>query len=242
MHRGLLVLLGLTVPSVGWAQQGPAAEAVVLSDHRVRGLSWSDGRAAVQVWGEVPIAAGLALSAQATTARGSRRHGGSDAALEVAATYRGESGLLRWHTGVAGQIFPGGAGAQDYAEIDGGLAGTIGPLDLGLAARYAPSQAAIGGSNLHLGARAQLALLGTPVTLTAGVGRSSGKVDDPFRAARLRPGGAYVDWSLGGRYVLRNVTFSLTYSDTDIAARDVSPATGARHYGAKLVAGLHLSL
>lgn len=214
----------------------------MLSDHRVRGLSWSDGRAAAQVWGEVPIADGLALSAQATTARGSRRHGGADAVLEIAATWRGEGGLLRWHAGVAGQFFPGGTGAQDYAEIDGGLAGTIGPLDLGLAARYAPSQAAIGGSNLHLGAKAQLALVGTPVTLTAGFGRSSGSTDDPLRAARLRPGGAYADWSLGGRYVVRRVAFSLTYSDTDIAARDVPPATGVRHYGASLVAGLHVSL
>lgn len=242
MRRASLVLLGLAVPSAGWAQQGSALEAAVLSDHRVRGLSWSDGKAAPQLFVEAPVAGGLSVSAEVTGARKATRHGGADAAVTVAATYRADAGLLRWHAGVTGQVFPGGAGDQDYAEIDGGVAGTLGPLDLGLTASYAPDQAAIGGSNLHLGAAARVALVGTPVTVIAGLGRSSGKVDDPLQAARLRPGGAYVDWSLGGRYVMRRLSVSLTYSDTDIAASDVPAVASARNFGAKIVAGIHLTL
>lgn len=214
----------------------------MLSDHREHGLSWSGGKAVAQAYAEVPVVGGLSVSAEATTARRSPRHGRADAAVALTAGYRADAGLLRWHAGVTGHVFPGGAGDQDYVEVDGGLNGAIGPFDLGLAAGYAPSQAAIGGSNLHYGAKAQFALVGTPLTLTAGLGRSSGHADDPVRAARLRPDGSYTDWSLGGRYVIRRLSISLTYSDTDIAARDVRPVAGAGHYGATLIAGMHLAL
>lgn len=217
-------------------------EAAVLSDHRVGGLSWSDGKAAPQVYASLPLPAGFEVSAQATAARGAQRHGGADAAVKLAATYGGEAGLLRWHAGLAGHVFPGGAGDQDFVEMDTGLGGAIGPLDLALSARYAPPQDAIGGSNLRAGASAQMALIGTPFTLTADLGRSSGSTRDPLRAARLRPGGTYIDWSLGGRYTRRNLSVSLRYSDTDIAPRDVVPTARAGHYGATLVAGLHLAL
>jgi hypothetical protein len=241
VRRPLFALLALAAATPCWAQSDLAVEAGVLTDHRVRGLSWSDGEAAPQVYGRLPLG-GLALSGQATAARGAQRHGGADAAIALSASYRGEAGLLRWQGGVTGHMFPGGAGDQDFYELDGEIAGMIGPLDLAMAARYAPSQHAIGGSNLHIGASAELALIGTPVTITANVGHSSGSADDALRAARLRPGGNYVDWSVGGRYVLRDLTFSLAYMDTDIVPGDLHPIARSRHFGAKLVAGVHLAL
>lgn len=241
VRRFLLVLLALGIPQLSWARSDLTVEVGVLTDHRVRGLSWSDGEAAPRVYGRLPLG-GLSVSAQATAARGARRHGGADAAIALSAGYRGEAGLLRWQGGVTGHMFPGGAGDQDFYELDGGIAGMIGPLDLAMTARYAPSQHAIGGSNLHVGASAELALIGTPVTITADVGHSSGSTDDAPRAARLRPGGNYVDWSVGGRYVLRDLTFSLAYTDTDISSGDLHPLARSRHFGAKLVAGVHLAL
>ncbi len=241
VRRLLCGLVALAVPAPCWAEPDLALEAGVLTDHRVRGLSWSDGEAAPQVYARLPFG-DFALSAEATAARDAQRHGGADAAIALSAGYRAETGLLRWQGGVTGHLFPGGSGEQDFYELDGGIAGMIGPLDLALAARYAPSQRAIGGSNLHIGASAELALIGTPVTITAGVGRSSGSVDDALRAARLRPTGDYVDWSVGGRYVLHALTFTLAYKDTDIASDDLHPLARSRDFGAKVVAGVHLAL
>ena len=81
------------------------------------------------------------------------------------------------------------------------------------------------------------------MTLTAAVGRSSGTVDDPVRAARLRPAGRYADWSLGAQYVAEPLTFTLEYTGTDIddAAVAASPFAALRHAGDRLAARAAIS-
>ncbi len=77
-------------------------------------------------------------------------------------------------------------------------------------------------------------MIGTPVTLTAHVGRSSGDGDGRVAARRLRPDGRYHDWALGADYVRGPLTFRLAYQDSDIG-RVAGRRVGG---GARIVAGV----
>ena len=235
--RRVLPVLLAAAPSAGVAQEAARLEAGVMSDWRVRGMSWSDGRPAAQLFASMPLGPGLDLAGQATTSRGSARHGGADAVLDVSGGYSSEAGLLRWHGGVAGHFFPGGSGAQDYVDLSLGGGAALGPLDLMVTAHYAPSQAAIGRSNLYTVADARIGLMGTPLTLAAHLGRSAGSISDRQRSDRLRPGGRYTDWSLGLDYAIRRLFFSITYSDTSIDRRRTMPSGYADHAGATITFG-----
>lgn len=233
-------MLAATVPPPAMAQQGPSLEASLASDYRERGLSWSDGKAVAQLYIDVPLPSGFFATAQATTLRGGARHSGADAGFDLRVGHAGDTGLLYWRGGVTGHVFAGGHGPLDYIEGDvrGGV--MIGPADVSLTVSYAPPQKAIGGSNFHGRVNASLALPGTPLTLNGHFGRSTGSIDNPLRATRLRPGGKYHDWGLGLDYNRGPLRFSLDYVDTDIGRSDIRFPETAGHRGAALVAGAHM--
>jgi len=238
-----IALPAALAPAPAIAQEMIGLEASVLTDYRERGLSWSDGKAAARVRVDVPLpGTGFTAAAQAASTRGSERHGGAEAAVDLSVAFRHEAGLTRLHGGAIARLFPGGAGKQNYVEFDLGAGLALGPVDLAVLGSYAPPQRAIGGSNLYGKASARLALIGTPVTLTGHLGHASGHVDDAMRAGRLRPAGDYVDWSLGADYAMGRLVFSLTYSDTDIRRRDIRFPGNAGHHGARVVLGAHLVL
>lgn len=234
-------MAGALIPCPAVAQQALDFEASVLGDDRRRGLSWSQGKAAAQLRTDLALPAGFAASATASTARDATRHGGAAATLDLRAGYRHETGLLQLDGGLVAHIFAGGDGARDYGEIEASVGVGIGPLDLSVLAAYAPRQQAIGGSNLHRRVRLRDGVPGTPLSLSAHFGRSSGVVRDAIRAQRLRPGGAYADWGLRGDYALGRWTLSLAYSDTDIRRRAVAVPADGRHAGAALVASAHFA-
>src|SRR5690606_241622 len=95
-----VALAAVLLSQPAFAQAGPTVEIDMMTDYRVRGLSWSDGEAAGQIYVDVPIGTSLSASAQATTLRGADRHGGADAGLDLAATYRGGANLLYWYGSV----------------------------------------------------------------------------------------------------------------------------------------------
>lgn len=198
------------------------------SDERVRGLSWSEGRAALGVSARVGLASGLSAEAAAMTLRGSARHGGADGLVRLGAGYDFDLGGWRLGAGARGYLFAGGIGGLSYAELEARAGYSLGPAALRAALRYAPLQDAIGGSNLHAALDADLGVPGTPFTLYAGVGHSNGAVRDPLRAQRLRPGGSYWDWSLGGEWVSGPVVVGARYTDTSV------PEAAARHAGSRL--------
>lgn len=205
------------------------------SDERRRGLSWSDGDPVLRGTVSVPVAQGLSLDGAATTLWGSNRHGGADAALDLGATYARDLGGIRLTAEGRYHLFPG-ADHQGYGEI-GAIAGfTLGPANLDLGARYAPRQSAIGGDNLYLSASPAVAIPGTPFTLSGHVGRSSGDVRNPLRAARLRPDGSYWDHGVALDWYKGRWSAGLRYADTDIKA------TNSVHAGATLIARVGFTL
>lgn len=240
-------MIRAAILSAGLASAAPAAAldpAVWIdaaTDLRERGLSQSGGRAAVEA-GIGIGSEGPTLDLAAATLRGSPRHGGADLRAMVTGGYTVRSGGSRLRADIRWQGFAGGRGPLDYWE-GGLLADTlIGPITLAAGARYAPRQRAIGGSLLNLRLAADGGLPGSPWSLAAHVGRTSGDTRDPLRAARLRPDPAYLDWAIGVRRVVGQALLSLTYSDTDVgkSRAGIPPALRADS-GATVVARVGLS-
>lgn len=220
----------------------PTASIEASTDHRRRGLSWSDGDPAIDVYASVPIGGGFSASGRATTLRGSDRHAGADAAFDLTAGWRRDSGAFQLRADATAHLFAGGSGDLDYVELGGGAGTLIGPLQVELLASYAPDQAAIGGENLYVGARGILGVPATPFTVIAHVGHSSGSTDDPLRAARLRPGGDYLDWGLAVERSTGPLTLGLRYTGTDVDTRvPLPPLAEAGDSGDRLTGFVSLS-
>jgi hypothetical protein len=187
------------------------------TDLRRRGLSWSGGKPAIEGWLSIPISGGLSVEAGAASLGGSPRHAGADLLTEAALRYAVPlAGLTLWGE-VQGLGFIGAAG-QSFAQLRTGAAYGLGPVQLSVQATFAPPQAAIGGSNVYVSGRAMAGIPGTPVSLGAGIGRSSGSDDGSGRAQRLRPGGNYTDVRFDADYVLGPVTLGASITATSIDA------------------------
>ncbi|GLK46775.1 MULTISPECIES: TorF family putative porin [Novosphingobium] len=207
------------------------------TDHRDRGLSSSGGKAALGASASVPLTYDLGIDFDAVTLRDAARHGGADLGLTVAPRYTLRSGGWDFSAGLRGNVFVGHSGTS-YGELTGEVARTLGPAQLVLGAAFAPSQDAIGGSNLYLDAQLSASIPGTPVTLYGGVGHTSGSSNGDPRALRLRPGGDYLDHHVGAEYTDSNYALGLRYSGTSIGKDEVDPLTRwtDRHYGARVMA------
>ncbi|KTT72835.1 TorF family putative porin [Sphingomonas endophytica] len=227
------------LPAVAQVQAG----VELATDERRRGLSWSDGKAAPSAYARIDLPGGFDLGARALATRGDPRHGGADGVVEPTLGYSSNVGGFRLDGFATAHLFTGARGHMDYGELGAGLSYSLGPAEAGVEARYAPSQSAIGGDNLYLGVRGRVGIPATPWTVTASAGRSSGSVDDAVRAARLRPGGTYHDWSLGVQHITGPLTIGLEYTGTDIANRpDPSPFAVRNHAGDRLAARISLGI
>ncbi|MEH3157509.1 MAG: hypothetical protein PGN08_00480 [Sphingomonas taxi] len=217
------------------AQVAVDAGVEAASDEARRGLSWSGGRATASA-DVVATRGALEASARLVTTRGAARHGGADAVGDLTLAGGWNVGAIRLRAQAAAHLFAGAQGRMDYVELGGSASYGYGPLYLTGGAMLAPSQAAIGGSNLYVFARASAGIPGTPLTLIGDIGHSSGTTGDPARAQRLRPGGDYADWRLGLEHRRDGLTLGVDYVGTDVARADAfGPYADARHAGDRIV-------
>jgi hypothetical protein len=234
MRHIVIAAAALAAPSLAHAQS-IAVGVEAATDERRRGLSWSGGDAAVSADAAASLA-GFDVSARVVSTRGSARHGGADAVVDIDVARGFDIGAVTLKARAIGHLFAGAAGRQDYVEVGALGSYSLGPLGIDAGATFAPDQAAIGGSNLYLFADAQAGIPATPITLSAGIGRSSGTVDDPLRAARLRPGGSYTDWRLGVAWIAGPLTVGVDYAGNDIDARaPASPLADVANAGDRVV-------
>ncbi|MGE4323337.1 MAG: TorF family putative porin [Sphingobium sp.] len=222
------------VPALAQYDGGVRATVEAASEERRRGLSWSGGDPVLRATSSAPVGAGFGVEAAAATLRGGARHGGADAVVDLGGTYSQRIGGWRLSAEGRYHLFPGASG-HGYGDIGAGAGFTIGPASIDMFASYAPRQRSIGGDNLYLAAYGAAGIPGTPLTLSAHVGRSSGAVRDPVRAARLRPEKVYWDHGIGIDYLRGRWFAGLRYADTDIET------PGARHAGASLIGRAGLS-
>ena len=185
------------------------------TDIRERGLSMNDGKLGVTLDGSLPLGENFVIDASAETLRGSARNGGSDLGLQIAPAYSLSSDGWNVRAGLRGHVYID-AGELDYIEVEGTLSHTIGPMWLSAGASYAPSQDAIGGSNLYLHANAEIGIPGMPLTVFAGAGQTIGTTSLAARAVRLRPDGNYTDWYLGIERTKLNFAIGLELTGTSI--------------------------
>lgn len=213
----------------------------VATDESRRGLSWSEGRVAASA--DALVVLGMVeASARIVSTRDSVRHAGADAVadLELAAVV--DTGAFRLRGHVTGHLFTGARERMDYVELGGRASYTLGPLQLGAGAVYAPDQRAIGGDNLYLFASANAGIPRTPLSASASIGRSTGGTDDPIRAARLRPLGTYSDWKLGLEFNQFPFTLGIDYVGTDFARRtSSSPYADLGNSGDRVMGRVRLS-
>jgi hypothetical protein len=213
-----------SVPAIAQVQVNGGIETA--TDERRRGLSWSTGRPSASMDLSANLQ-GLSTSARVVALRRSPRHGGADAVVDLTVSTRKNIGLVDVELRGTSHLFAGARDRLDYVEVGATGSFTIGPLSLDAGLDFAPDQSAIGGTNLYLHGGATAGVPGTPITLIASIGRTSGGGTSE-RAARLRPDRVYYDWRVGFDYVRGRVTVGADYVGTDIE-RDRSRSGYADH-------------
>lgn len=222
-------------PALAQDEPGLSTSIEAATEERRRGLGWSDGKAVLRGTASLPVANGLSVDATAVTLRGSDRHGGADGVIDLGVSYATYSGGWRLSAEGRYHLFSGASG-QGYGEFGAGAGFLLGPASVDLFASYAPRQSTIGGDNLYVAASASAGVPGTPLTLSARIGRSLGSVRDPLRALRLRPDGAYWDHGVSVDYLKGRWLAGLRYSNSSING------PGRRHAGAALIGRVGFTL
>lgn len=242
VSRGVAFAIMSAVSAPAMAQDDPAARgpsaftvsgsATLVSDYRFRGVSQSDGDLAIQGSLNVDHESGFYAGAFASSLDGYGSVGGADVELDLYGGYRRTVGAATLDGGLLYYLYPGGPDDTDFAELYANVSSTLGPGTVKLGAAYAPRQRALANvsaapnsrgqrqDNLYLFADASAAVVGTPVTVRAHIGRSDGNSGLGPNNTSLSPTGRYWDYSIGADAVLLGVTFGLAYVDTDIGRRE----------------------
>ena len=217
--------------------------ATIASDYRFRGVSQSDQEMAVQAGVTIAHESGLYVGAWGSNLAGWGTFGGANMELDLIGGYKAKLAQnATLDVGLTWYMYPGGADKTDFAEPYAKLTGTTGPATLTAGVAYAPKQEALGrwyntgaaaaagvydrpgakDDNLYLWGDGAMAIAGTPLTAKAHVGHSWGQRGLGPNATAVSPTGEYWDWSLGADATWKNLTFNVSYIDTDISNREAS--------------------
>ena len=220
-----------------------SGSVAIASDYRFRGVSQSDQELAVQ--GGITIAheSGFYVGTWASNLAGWGTFGGANMELDLIGGYKAKlADNASLDVGLTWYMYPGGADKTDFAEPYAKLTGTAGPATLTAGVAYAPKQQAIGkwyntgtdaangvynnpgdkDDNLYLWGDGALGVSGTPITAKAHMGHSWGQNGLGPNATAVAPTGDYWDWSLGADATYKNLTFNVSYIDTDISNREAN--------------------
>jgi uncharacterized protein (TIGR02001 family) len=218
---GLSALALLASAAPAFAQDEEAASPIAItgsvalvSDYRFRGFSQTQQDPAVQggitathasgfyvgTWGSSINFANSDLSSEIDIFAGWSKAVSDGVTVDVGLLYY----LYPKHKSVTGDI------NTDFFEPYVNLTAAIGPASLKVGANYAWKQSALGDNDaIYLHAEPSMAIPGTPFGINGHLGYAN---SDAF------PGGTdgeVVDWSLGGTATYKNVTFGVSYVDTD---------------------------
>ena len=239
-----LMLAGATPAFAQDATTGPTAPppefkltgtATLISDYRFRGLTQTDGDAAIQGTLVVTAKQGFYVGTFVSNIDGSGKTplltGYGSAEIDLyggfTKTFKGvgvDAGLLYYY-------YPGGASGQktDYFEPYASVSYTLGPVAAKVGGNYAWNQSALKfapgiDSDLYLYGEASVAIPKTPVTLKGHLGHTQGALG----LANLDPNkDSYFDWSVNAEAVGGPIKVGVTYLDTDITEQ----GGYARRYG-----------
>ena len=242
----LAVLAACTAAAPAAAQTAPPADlaitgsVAITTDYRLRGVSQSDNKPAVQGGFTATLKQGPYAGLWASNLAGWGTFGGPNLELDLFGGYKRTFSGTTVDVGLTWYMYPGGADKTDYAEPFVKVSHTVGPASLLVGIAYAPSQEALGkwydsgaaytaGVVNHPGAKSDNTYLwgdlgvgipGTKATAKAHLGHSWGNSGLGPNGTSVAPTGSYTDWLLGVDYVVYGpLTLSFAYVDTSIGRR-----------------------
>lgn len=240
-----LALGFLSVPALAQDTAPPkpitvSGSVALVSDYRLRGVSQSDRRAAIQGGFTIAHESGFYISTWGSNLAGWGTFGGSNMELDLVGGYKKSIGSgVSIDAGLTWYMYPGGYAKTDFGEPYVKLSGTTGPVNLLVGVAYAPKQQALGkwynsgaayatgipnnpgakNDNLYVWGDASGAIPSTPLTLKGHLGYSKGNSGLGPNGTSAAPTGSYWDWMLGTDLALKGtpLTFSAAWVDTSIS-------------------------
>lgn len=217
---GALALLGLAATPAAAQEEEPSpitisGGAILVSDYRFRGISQTDKRFAIQGTFTIAHESGLYGTVWGSSIDDYVANG-SDQEIDFILGYRRTFGATTVDAGLLYYYYPGSGGVNsDFVEPFVSVAHAFGPVTAKATAAYAPKQNALSvgagkEDNLYLAGDLSVGIPETPVSLNAHIGHS-------FGPSYLTIGDEYSDWSLGASATWKNLSFGLSYVDTDAA-------------------------
>jgi uncharacterized protein (TIGR02001 family) len=183
-----------------------------LSDYRFRGVSYSNGKPAIQPMLTVSHKSGIYALVFASNIA---EYGGSNVEVDAGFGYSKQIGKVTADVSLLGYIYPGGTNTN-FVEIFSSLSMPVGPGSAKLNASYSPKQKNLGDQdNLYVGMSGTLPLASTPFTLNASIGLENGAFGDNK-----------VDWTFGVDVPVKGFTAGIKYMDT--AHSNGIPQSGAK--------------
>lgn len=185
-----------------------SGSGTITTQYRLRGISQTDNRGAVQGGITVAHKSGVYVGTWASNLAGYGTFGGSNMELDLIGGFGTTVGGVALDGGVVYYLYPGTHGT-DFVEIYASGSGTIGPVDAKLGLYWAPQQSNIGGHNVWVYTDLGLPIPGTPIALKGHVGLSTGN-------SGYTKGKDIIDYSVGAEVSWKALTLNVSYVGTDL--------------------------
>lgn len=206
-------------PASGFTISGGAT---LVSDYRFRGISQTNRKAAVQGTFSVTHSSGFYATVWGSSID-DYVAALADQEIDLVAGYKTTLGGSTVDVGVTYYWYPGGCCGADTDIIEPYVAvsHSFGTVTGKVTAAYAPKQNSLSvGSgkedNLYLAGDLSTTIPNTSFGLAAHLGHS-------FGPSYLTIGKGYTDWSVGGTYAWKNLTFGVSYVDTNKSLPSYTP-------------------
>lgn len=203
-----------TDPPAAWTVSG---NVTGVTDYRWRGLSYSGGDFAIQGSIQVNHSSGFYVGTWGSSLEQDPADIYGSAEIDVYGGWSGEvaSGLTA-DVGMTWYTYPNGSvGKANYLEPHAALSTTLGPATAKVGVNYAWKQDALGGDdNVYLYSDLSSGVPGTPVSLNAHLGYTSGALS-PNRLTMTSADGGF-DYSVGASVnVTKNLSVGASYIGVD---------------------------
>jgi uncharacterized protein (TIGR02001 family) len=218
-----LALALVSTPALAQEEETPAVTisggATLVSDYRFRGISQTDKNFAVQGTFTLTHKSGFYATVWGSSVDEYVAAGG-DQEIDLIAGFKKsfggttvDVGVLYYYYPGAEQIIPGYS--SDFIEPYVGISHTFGPVTGKVSAAYAPKSAALSigagkEDNLYLAFDLSSGIPNTGLSVSGHIGHSYGP-------SFLTIGKGYTDWNVGATYTVKNLTFGISYVDTNKA-------------------------
>lgn len=239
------ILLTVAAPALAQETAPPKPLTIngsvgITTDYRLRGVSQSDNKPALQGTVTVTHSSGFYGGVFGSNLAGWGTFGGPNLEFDLIGGYAKTFHGTKVDAGLTWYMYPGGADKTDYAEPFVKVSHTYGPASALIGIAYAPSQEALGKwydtgaayaaatvnhpgakhDNTYVWADLGIGIPTTKITAKGHLGHSWGNSGLGPNGTSVAPTGSYTDWLVGADYALYGpVTLSFAWVDTDISRR-----------------------